>query len=58
MKFETNLVEKMSKFNMVLNKVLKEDSITGRSWSSANLFIMQNYTDNANEDVPLTVENL
>ena len=29
-------------------KVLKENSIFGRSWSSAKLFIMQNYTDNAN----------
>ena len=27
------------------------------SWSSAKLFIMQNYTDIANGDVPLTVEN-
>ena len=39
-------------------KVLKENSITGRSWSSAKLFIMQNYTDNANGDVPLTVEKV
>ena len=30
----------------------------GRSWSSVNSFIMQNYTDNANEDVLLTVENV
>ena len=37
-------------------KVLKENS--GRNWSSAKLFIKQNYTDNANGDVPLTVENV
>ena len=35
-------------------RVLKENSINGRSWSSAKLFIMQNYIDNGNGDVPLT----
>ena len=30
----------------------------GRSWCSAKLFIVQNYTENANGDVPLTVENV
>ena len=39
-------------------KVLKENSIIGRNWGSAKLFIVQNYTDNANGDVPLTVENV
>ena len=39
-------------------KVLKKNSIIGRSWSSAKLFIVQNYTENANGDVPLTVENV
>ena len=39
-------------------KVLKENFITDRNWSSAKLFILQNYTENANEDVPLTVENV
>ena len=34
-------------------KVLKENSIIGR-----NLFIVQNYTENANGDVPLTVEHV
>ena len=34
-----------------------ENSITGKGWSSAKLFITQNYTDNANGDVPLTIEN-
>ena len=34
--------------------MLKENSIIGRSWSSAKLYIMQNYTDNANGDAPLT----
>ena len=38
-------------------KVVKENSIIARRWSSAKLLIMQNYTDNANGDVPLTVEN-
>ena len=43
-------------------EVLKENYIIGRSWSSARLFIMQNYkttyTDNTNGDVPLTAENV
>ena len=30
----------------------------GISWNSAKLFIAQNYTENTNEDVPLTVENV
>ena len=30
-----------------------ENSIIGRSWSSVRLFIIQNYTNNANGDVPL-----
>ena len=40
------------------DKVLKENSIIGRSWSSAKLFIVQNYTENANGHVPLTAENV
>ena len=39
-------------------EVLKENSIIGRSWSSAKLFIVQNYTENASEDVSLKVENV
>ena len=39
-------------------KVLKENSIIGRIWSSGKLFIMQIYADNANGSVPLTVENV
>ena len=39
-------------------KVSKENSIIGRSWSSAKLFIVQNYTENVNGDVPLIVENV
>ena len=39
-------------------KVLKENSIIGRSWSSAKLFIVRNYTENANGYAPLTVENV
>ena len=38
-------------------KILNENSIIRRSWSSGKLFMIQNYTDNANGDVPLTVEN-
>ena len=38
-------------------KVFKENSIIGRSWSSEKLFLMWNYTDNADGDVPLIVEN-
>ena len=29
-----------------------------QSWSSSKLFIMQNYTDNANGNMPLTVQNV
>ena len=32
--------------------------MTGRSWGSAKLFIMQNYTDNANGNALLTVEHV
>ena len=39
-------------------KVLRENSIADRSWSSSKLFIMQSYTDNANGDAPLTVGNV
>ena len=35
----------------------KGNPIIGRSWSSAKFFIMQNYNDNANGDMPLIVEN-
>ena len=38
-------------------KVLKENSIIGKR-SSGKLFIMQNYTDDANADVPLTAESV
>ena len=41
-----------------LGKVLRENSIIARIWSSAKLFIVQNYTENANGDVSLTVENV
>ena len=34
-------------------KMLKENSIVGRDWSSVELFIVQNYTENINGDVPL-----
>ena len=39
-------------------KVLKQNSIIRKSWSFAKLFTVQNYTENANGDVPLTVENV
>ena len=34
------------------------NSMIGRSWSSAKLFIVQSYTEYANEDLPLVVENV
>ena len=40
------------------DKVLKENSIIGRSWSSGKLYTVQNYIESANGDVPLTVENV
>ena len=46
------LVGKPSKTNVA------KYSIIGRSWSSAKLFILQNYTDNSNGNVPLAVENV
>ena len=39
-------------------KELKENSIISRSWSSANLLIKKNFSDNAIGNVLLTVENL
>ena len=39
-------------------QILKENSIIDRSWSSAKLFIVQDYTENANGDVPLILENV
>ena len=45
-------------FSKERGKVLKENSIISKSWSSAKLFIVQNYTENANEDVHLTAENV
>ena len=47
------LVEKLSKM-----KVLKENSSISRSWSSAKLFIVQNYIENANGGVALRAENV
>ena len=38
-------------------KVLKKNSIIDRSWSSAKFFIVQDYTENANGDMPLILEN-
>ena len=35
-----------------------ENSIIARSWSSVKLFIGQNFTENANGDVPLIVEKV
>ena len=45
-------------FSKERGKVLKENSIISKSWSSAKLFIVQNCTENANGDVRLTVENV
>ena len=46
---ETSAVksEKLSKI-----KVAKGNSISGKSWSSTKVFVMQNYTENTNGDVP------
>ena len=35
-----------------------KNSISDRGWCPKKLFTMQNYTDNANGDMPLTVENV
>ena len=43
---------------LVRGKILKENSINDRSWSSASLLKVRNYTENANGDVPITVENV
>ena len=39
-------------------KLLKKNYIVGRSWSSAKVFIVQNYTENTNGDVDLTAQNV
>ena len=56
MKSETHFSREAIKVQR--GKVLKENSIIARRWSSAKLLIMQNYTDNANGNAPLTVENV
>ena len=56
MKSETHYNREVIKVQR--GKVLKENSIIARRWSSAKLLIMQNYTDNANGNAPLTVENV
>ena len=38
------------------DKVLKENSISGKNWSSAKLFTMQNYTENTKGNVPYQFE--
>ena len=43
---------------LVRGKILKENSINDRSWSSASLLKVRNYTENASGDVPITVENV
>ena len=50
------LVKKLPKIKVA--RVLKENSIIGWIWSSAKLFIAQNYSENLNGDVLLTVENV
>ena len=56
MKYETHFCREA--IENQCDKVLKENSIIDRSWSSVKLFIIQNYTDSTNADVPLTVENV
>ena len=41
--------------NLKRKKLHRTNSIIGRSWSPAKLFIVKNYTENANRDVLLTV---
>ena len=53
-----SVVKSKTHFSKERGKVLKENSIISKSWSSAKLFIVQNYTENANEDVHLTAENV
>ena len=55
---KTSAVKSGTHFSREAIKVLKENSITGRTSSSAKFFIMQSYTGNANWDVPLIVENV
>ena len=59
---ETSAVKSETHFNREsvenqCGKELKENSINAKSWGFANLFIMQNYTVKANENVPLIVKN-
>ena len=56
MKFETRFSREATE--NYRGKVLKENSIIGRSWSSAKFFIEQNYAENANGNVPLAVEHV
>ena len=55
MKFDTHFSRGAIKVER--GKVLKKNATIGSSWRAAKLFIMQKYTYNANEDVPLAVEN-
>ena len=57
-KKKTSVVKSDTHFSKEANenlrgKVLKVNSIIDRSWSSRKLFIVQDYTKNSNEDVPL-----
>ena len=52
------LAEKLSKINTGKYSIFKKNSILLKSWSSGRLFIMQNYTEKANEDEYLTAENV
>ena len=56
MEFKKNFYRKAVKVER--GKVLKENSIAGRTWSSGRLFVLKNNTTIANWNVPLIVENL
>ena len=56
MEFKKNFYRKAVKVER--GKVLKENSIAGRTWSSGKLFVLKNNTTIANWNVPLIVENL
>ena len=51
MKSDTHFSEEANE--NLRGKVLKVNSIIDRSWSSRKLSIVQDYTKNANGDVPL-----
>ena len=59
--FFSRYVQLKSLFSDEKTSAVKSETHFSREatdWGSAKLFIVQNYTENANGDVPLTVENV